>query len=346
MAAAGDEDSMTETASIFDFLAAQIADVETQWSLGTFGAIAEFMRDKGEPVRLSRNGTALAAVTARGGIRIAPPATLRPFAYETTTRESWSGRVALCLPDEQCAMNGRRVLTELAPDADALRSVDRGAILFDLGLGARQVDVCVRVSDPDVAARLRVHAGQSVFAPGNPAMGVILAASPHRVFVSRLGRAEVFAPIPPADGKSPDGPHTHVLPDLLRHGRSHAATEPIPAGWIPCAHIYPAHPARDGMGNSRPFDAARHDAFQEMLLRFGDPRFIALKKRVAAAVTAGEDPAAITLSQTRFARTHIRVALRQLKAANAAAPALAGWIAAHERGERNDADADRHRHHR
>ena len=118
---------------------------------------------------------------------------MRPFAYETTTRESWSGRVALCLPDDQCAMNGRRVLTELAPDADALRSEDRAAILFDLGLGARQVDVCVRVSDPDVAARLRVHAGQNVFAAGNPAMGVILAASPHRVFVSRLGRAEVFA---------------------------------------------------------------------------------------------------------------------------------------------------------
>ena len=30
MAAAGDEDAMTETAAIFDFLAAQIADVETQ----------------------------------------------------------------------------------------------------------------------------------------------------------------------------------------------------------------------------------------------------------------------------------------------------------------------------
>src|SRR4051795_13002208 len=106
MAAAGDESAMIETTAIFDFLAAQIADVETQWSLGTFGAIAEFMRDTDEPVRLSRNGTALAAVTVRGGIRIAPPATLRPFAYETTTRESWSGRVALCLPKEQCAMNG------------------------------------------------------------------------------------------------------------------------------------------------------------------------------------------------------------------------------------------------
>jgi hypothetical protein len=330
----------------FDLLAAQIADVETQWSIGTFGAIAEFMRDSNEPVRLSRTGTTLAAVTGRGGIRLAPPDGMRLFAYETTTRESWSGRVALCLPDDRCAMHGRGVLTELAPDADALRREDRAAILFDLGLGARQVDVCVRVSDPDVAARLRMYVGQNVFAPGNPAMGVILAVSPHRVFVSRLGRAEVFAPIPPAHGKSPEGPHTHVLPDLLRHGRTHAATEPIPDGWIPCAHLYPAHPARDAMGNSRPFDAARHEAFQDVLVRFGDPRFIALKERVAAAVAAGEDPAAIVVGETRFARTHIRVALRQLKAANAAAPALAAWMAAHERAARADADADLNRHHR
>jgi hypothetical protein len=238
------------------------------------------------------------------------------------------------------------VLTELAPDADALRNEDRAAILFDLGLGARQVDVCVRVSDADVAERLRVHAGQSVFAPGNPAMGVILAASPPRVFVSRLGRAEVFAPIPPAHGKSPEGPHTHVLPDLLRHGRTHAATEPIPEGWIPCAHIYPAHPARDGMGNSRPFDAARHDAFQDMLLRFGDPRFVALKQRVVAAVLAGENPPAVAVAETRFARTNIRVALRQLKAANAVSPALMAWMAAHERVEKTEAEADLHRHHR
>jgi hypothetical protein len=335
-----------DPSNISDFLAAQLADVETQWSLGTFGAIAEFMRDQNEPFKLSRSDVALAVVTERGGLRIAPTAAVRLFAYETTTLKSWSARLALCLPDAQCAMNGRRVLTELAPDADALRSEDRSAILFDLGLGARQVDVCVRVSDPEVAARLRMHAGQNVFVPGNPAMGVILKASPHRVFVSRLGRAEVFAPIPAPDGKSPEGPHTHVLPDLLRHGRTHAATEPIPEGWIPCAHLYPAHPARDAMGNSQPFDAARHDAFQEMLQRFGDPRFVALKERVAAAVAAGEDPATIAVGETRFARTNIRVALRQIEAASETSPSLTVWMAAHERADRAEADSDRHRHHR
>ena len=112
-------------------------------------------------------------------------------------------------------MNRRTVLTALGADADALREQDRDAMLFDLGLGALQADLCIRVSDPDVAAALRAHAGRALFEPGNPAMGMILAASPHRVFVSRIGRIEVFQPIPAADGKSPEGPHTHVLPKLL-----------------------------------------------------------------------------------------------------------------------------------
>jgi hypothetical protein len=166
--------------------------------------------------------------------------------------------------------------------------------------------------------------------PGNPAMSVILAASPHRVFVSRLGRIEVCQPIPPHDGRSPQGPHTHVLPDLLKHRRSHAATEPIPAELVPCAHVYPPHPAKDALGEPRAFDPECHDAFQRMLRMFGDPEQIALKERVLAAVTAGENPSAVPVVNNRFARTNIRVALRQLRAAERAAPGLAAWIAAHE----------------
>ena len=102
-------------------------------------------------------------------------------------------------------MNGRTVLTALGPDERALRNQDRQAMLFDLGLGALQVDVCIRVADPEVTAQLSPHTGRPLFEPGNPAMGVILAGSPHRVFVSRLGRIEVFQPIPPPDGQSPRG---------------------------------------------------------------------------------------------------------------------------------------------
>ena len=322
----------SDTSNVATFLAAQMADHETQWSLGTFGAIAEFARDKDERVDVERHAVSLSAVTPRGGIRIEPRPDMRPVAFETTTKESWNHRIALCLPEDACFMNRRPVLTELGPDSGALRDCDRDAVLFDLGIEAMQADVCVRVGDPNVAAQLRAHCGQPVLAAGNPAMGVILASSPHRVFISRLGRIEVYQPIPPHDGKSPEGPHTHVLPNLLRHRRTHAATEPIPEGLVPCAHLYPAHPAKDGQGQVRLFDRARFDAFQDMLGRFGDPNFLAIKRRVFAAVAAGDDPSVISITNNRFARTNVRVALRQIKAVDGEVrpKALATWLAAHE----------------
>ena len=88
---------MSGTTGIFEFLAAQIANAETQWSLRTFGAIAELMRAAGEPATLSHDESAVAAATDRGAIRITPPTGTRPLAFETTTKGSWSSRVALCL---------------------------------------------------------------------------------------------------------------------------------------------------------------------------------------------------------------------------------------------------------
>src|SRR5262245_35198310 len=192
-------------------------------------------------------------------------------ASESITRESWSHRIALCLPERDCLMSRRDVLTELGPDNAALRAADREGVMFDLGLGCAQVDACIRVSDAAVASRLRALTGRNVFEADNPAMSIIVPHGPHRVFLTRIGRAEVFQPIPPSNGRSPEGPHTHVLPDLLRHRRTHASTEHIPIGLVPCAHLYPAHPSKDGLGNPVPFDESRHVAFQQALERFGDP---------------------------------------------------------------------------
>lgn len=321
---------MTDVEAIFEFLAGQMSSPDTHWSLGTFGAIAEFMRDPDEPVVLICGNNILSAVTGRGGIRIEPPADLRPVASEDAVNKGWNHRVALCLREDRCAMNRRTVLTELGPDGGALRDQDRSGILFDLGLGCIQVDVHVRVADSGSIARLRMHVGRPLFEPGNPAMSVILAASPPRVFVSHVGRVEVYQSIPAGAGTSPEGPHTHVLPKLLGQGRTHAATETIPEGWVPCAHLYPPHPARNALGRPQPFDPARHDAFQNILHRFGDPDLVALKRRVVEAVTAGKEPSVVSIANDRFARASIRVALRQLKASSRYAPSLPAWMAAHE----------------
>jgi hypothetical protein len=316
---------------LMDFLAGQFADVEVGWSVGTFGAIAEFTREPGEVAGLQRTRNIISVATDKGGIRITLHPELRPIASESPTTESWSHRVALCLPRESCAMSGRTTLTEVGPDGDALRTQDRGGILFDLGLGTLQIDACIRVGDPDIVSALRAHTGKPVFAPENDVMRIVLAANPHRVFVSRIGRAEVFQQIPPPGGKSPDGPHTHVLPKLLAHGRTHAATEPVPEGWIPCAHVYPPHPLRDQFGRRRPFRHDYHYAFQLLLERYGEEELVALKRQVVDAVRAGCGPSASMLVGHRLARATARVALRQLQALQISSQALADWLANYDR---------------
>jgi hypothetical protein len=296
------------------FLLGQMSDASVSWSIGSFGAIAEFMRDPDEPVELLSGDHSVAAITPRGGIRIAPLAGMRPFASEIAVGATWNHRVALCVPRDRCAMSRRSVLTELGADDQALRGQDKAGILFDLGLDCLQIDACVRARDPDLIAQLRKGLGRPLFGAGNPVIATILTANPHRVFASCLGRIEVFQPIPPADGTSPQGPHTHVLPKLLALKRPHAATEPIPEGFLPCGHIYPPHPAKDANGRPRQFDTRCHDAFQALLREFGDSELVALKQRVTATVAAGGDASSVVVPDNRFARATVRVALRQLNA--------------------------------
>jgi Family of unknown function (DUF6925) len=171
-------------------------------------------------------------------------------------------------------------------------------------------------------------------------MQVVLAANPHRVFISRLGRVEVYQPIPPPDGKSPEGPHTHVLPRLLRHKRTHAATEFVPAGFVPCAHLYPPHPARDPRGKRRPFCQDRHAIFQNLLARFGDPKFLDIKRRVHEGVSAAHTPFELSPFDDRFSRAALQIALRQIKMSEAPVPSIDAWLAAHDRLDSTESEEE------
>jgi hypothetical protein len=289
-------------------LRAHLADPACAWSLGSYGAVATFSRDADEPARPVAEGR-IGWITGRGAIALTAVPDLRPFAYETGFSDGWSQAVALCLPDAACAMGRRAVLTELGPDVAAVRPQDRTAILFDLGLGLDAVDACVRVADPAAVDRLRAGIGQAIFAAGSAAGRTIATLGPHRVFIARFGRIEVYTPVPPAGGATPPGPHSHVLPRLLRLRRTHAATAPIPAGLVPCASLHPGHPCRDAAGRPAPFDAGRHAAFGRLLETWGDPDLAALRR----AVLAGHelDPRAV---DGRAARSALRAARAQRRA--------------------------------
>jgi hypothetical protein len=208
-------------------------------------------------------------------------------------------------------MGGRAVVSELGPDRDAIRAEDRDALLFDLGLGGRHTEICVRTADPETIALLRAILGRPLFTHGGAFLGRLPALSPHRVFRSRLGRVEVYQPVPPPDGQSPEGPHTHVMPRLLASRRNHAATVPIPADCVAGMTLYPAHPLHQATDAEPRFDAARYDAFQELLKLYGDPALLA-GKQAARRVHRGEPDAASTLT-ARAERIGFRIGQRQLR---------------------------------
>lgn len=316
-----------------------IADPAASWGLGTFGAVAEFHRTADEPASITA-GAALQVVTARGALRISSMQEVRAVAYELPghAANSWSHVLTLCLPATRAAMHQRQVVTECGPDHEALRPQDRTAVLFDLGLGTTQVNVCVRTADPEALVQLRAGLGHSLFTSDNPLMPAMPRLSPHRVFICRFARLEVYQRIPGRDEKPPEGPHTHVLPHLLRHQRTHPATAPIPEGWVPCLSLYPANPVCDALGRPRSFDYAAYEDFQSLLRCFGDPELVGLKAAVTGAVRAGRGPDSFTLPASRAGRVAVRVALRQLAHTDGDRPGLAAWQQAFDRSEEAAAD--------
>lgn len=303
---------------------------EAGWNMGSFGAIAEFhhVGDEAPPVRTAP----LMQVTARGGVRIERLEGVRPVAYETLSPRAhrWSQAVSLCLPTAEAMMHRRYVLTEIGPDDAALRDADRGAVLFDMGLAQPQVDFCIRTDDAGLLTILRENVGRSLMDHGNPAMPAILKAHPHRIALTKVGRVEVYQMIggPDTGGTSPEGPHTHVLPKLLRAERTHSANTPIPEGWVPCAGFHPENPVFGRMGQDKDFNRGAFDAFQALLQAWGPQEYLTAKATCWAALEQSREPESVTEPDTRTGRAGLRNGLRQWRRLHGDSALLDRWSAA------------------
>ncbi|MBC8445011.1 MAG: hypothetical protein H8D75_00070 [Rhodospirillaceae bacterium] len=201
----------------------------------------------------------------------------------------------------------------------------------------------MRAADVELADVLRGHAGHSLFEGDADALHAIHAHSPDRVFTSPLGRIEVATPIAPEDGETATGPHTHVLPELLATGRTHAATVPIPDNYLPCMNLFPPNPARDERGDARSFDEGDHRVFQAILAKYGDPAANAIKQQVIEAIAAGHSPDQApqpeSRSLSRIERTALRVTLRQLRYTAGHSPVLEEWFRVFESNTNGKGDS-------
>lgn len=278
----------------------QLADPEATWTMG-FGG--RFARRPDEPVSRGPGS----AVTDRGGIRLTLPDGVAAIAYETPSAADplrWDHAVAFCLPTDEAGQAGRAGVTELGPDFAALRPKDTADILFDLGIGGPFAEVCRRTSDPAALAALRaaVHGGELDLE--SPMPGV------HRVLRTAGGRIETTAPSPTMVGST-----APTLP----------ASAPVPAGWVPCVVLHPAHPAMDRTGRPLPFDQERHRAFQTLLDIHGDPVLGVLKAEVVDAVRAGRAPGKALSVDGPAARATVAVTIRQLALTDGTSGTWAAW---------------------
>ncbi len=343
------------------WLAACLWERRISWSIGALGAIAEFHWVDGDTAEGESPGTEgpLFVVTGRGGIALRPEPDLQPIPWESlsSTPGRWRQEVLLCLPRARARMEGPRVLTELGPDLGpqrgtvgippagspcgigALRPPDREGILFDLGLPLPFVRALVRTADPALLAVLRAGAGRPLLEPGNPALGAIKEASPTRIFCSRAGRIEVYQRIGSSRRgiPTPEGPHTHLLPALLARTRTHEAGAPVPRALAPAATLHPPHPpgaplTARGEESPNPCDPELQARFDRWLERWGDREAWREKIRVREAVGKGERPEDHAPPRTRRGRIALRVALRQLAAANPDSELIALWRRRFDRG--------------
>jgi hypothetical protein len=267
-----------------------LADPAASWSLGGYGAGASFRRDPDEPAEPPCGGRP-GLVTPRGALVLGEADELVPFAYETALGGgAWSQALALCRPVAALPPCPAPAVSELGPDREAARAEDRDGTLFCLGLPLRQARILARVRGGAVA-RLRA-------ACGRPADAALWASLPGlgATLVAACGRDRIEVVLPDAH----PGPRAHWFDKLLRLGRLHAATAPVPAGLAPVIHLHPPHP----LSAEGRYDAGRHAAFQAVLACWGDPALVALKRRILA----GE---AVAVPDTRPARAAARVARAQ-----------------------------------
>jgi hypothetical protein len=206
-----------------DIARRHLAEPAHGWSIGTWGAIGEFQYDFDEP-GLVFDLDRLAVSSHRGALYIGRMEDVQCFAIVDESDRTCE--IAFCS-------------MRLGAARTAIQELDERT--FDLGIGAPHIDMMVRLRPDDLATRaaLRAGAGRSLFADGNPAGAAVARASPTRLFVSVLATLEVHQPIPPPGGRSPKGPHSHLLPHYLREGRTRAPDSPLPAGLYCGLSLYP-----------------------------------------------------------------------------------------------------------
>ncbi|WP_374546249.1 DUF1289 domain-containing protein [Rhodoblastus sp.] len=209
------------------------------WTAGVPGALAKFCISPGEPCEIEAKADSIRAFTARGAIAFDLSDHIRAFSIQS---DAGRDLIVLATPRGRARSFLAAGLAQIGPDRDAIRAHDSGEILYDFGLNRASSGFGVRTASLRLIARLDGVAGLD-WRQFLPLIGDELQeVSPTRVVRHSIGRIEVFTTIPPPDGASSEGPHTHFLPAFLAEEREAPAPIDLPEAYIACAIYHPPRP--------------------------------------------------------------------------------------------------------
>lgn len=226
------------SAQILDFIEDSVREARGTWILGVYGGVGEFNRDPEEAFELTRDGDTVTSVTDRAALRLTVGTAGRLLAIQSEPDAAPSA-YCLAVHRSKLALPVANALTDLGPDRDAIRPKDRATRLFDFGLNRVTARFCVRTDAPEMLAALENAAGLGLREMLSAAGADILKHSPTRVIESAMGRVEVETAIPAPGGKSPTGPHTHLLPGHLAQNIEAGPGLAIPEAYAVGALFYP-----------------------------------------------------------------------------------------------------------
>ena len=295
--------------NVHTLLCSYLSGSENSCSIGGIGALAEFHATSA--TELQSHDNYFSANSELGCISIKSQSDLEVLAYETLGKheDTWRWGLVFSIPKESCSLPNYTVLREIGRDCNANNPAHRNDLLFDIGTGIPHVQFCIRTNENELISVLQRHEGTAIATSGNPVLDIVAKASPHRVVQSQTARIEVYQKIDPY--KTPMGPHTHLLPKLLRGKRSYASNVPLPLTQAPQLTIYPENPLFDRYGHSRKFNKAAYDSFLPSLIAYSVPEFYAEKIRLRTALSNHVNPEDYPPPNSRLTRTAHEIELRQ-----------------------------------
>ncbi len=229
-----------ETHEIQTFVTRSLRSGAGTWVIGVVGAVAEFATRPGESVDVETDGACVEASTAGANLRFQIDKHVRALTFDTPDTPADRQRVVLAVKRERGHLPLAAALADLGQDSAAIRPEDRDLRLYDLGLGRKEARFCVRCGPGAARDALTAATGTAPAEAMQRLAPILLQDSPPRVVESALGRIEVLTPIPLPGGRSPAGPHTHLLPEHLATGRALPAGMDLPRVYRPGAIFYPA----------------------------------------------------------------------------------------------------------